>query len=221
MNVFRVSRSARAAWIAVLLCGCGDLTAGGFGEVEVYANADESSTSSSAPSRTSGPQRTDDLWRAAGELGGPAAAVSAAEGLLTAQMRVYLQSDATGQWTEVTEGIRDLTLDLRGHTERRVGIKFVESGRYTRFRVVFSRVQAVVIGGLVVGGVPISGEVNVDLGAQSSLTAEREVLIEVERDGALDVVMDLNASTWLASLSVVTLTVPGAALAEAVAVRVR
>jgi hypothetical protein len=87
--------------------------------------------------------------------------------------------------------------------------------------VVFSRVQAVVIGGLVVGGVPISGEVNVDLGAQSSLTAEREVLIEVERDGALDVVMDLNASTWLASLSVVTLTVPGAALAEAVAVRVR
>jgi hypothetical protein len=136
-------------------------------------------------------------------------------------MRVYLQSDATGQWTEVTEGIRDLTLDLRGHTERRVGIKFVEGGRYTRFRVVFSRVQAVVIGGLVVGGVPISGEVNVDLGAQSSLTVEREVLIEVERDGALDVVMDLNASTWLASLSVVTLTVPGAALAEAVAVRVR
>jgi hypothetical protein len=116
-------------------------------------------------------------------------------------------------------------LDRRGsdveHTERRVGINFLSSGRYSRFRAVFSRVQAVIVGGLVVGGMPINGEVNVDLGAQSSLTVEREIFVELESDGALDMVLDLNADSWLATTSPTTRTVTSDAFRGALAVSAR
>jgi hypothetical protein len=188
----RVWCTAVALACALGQAACSDLVTGGLGEVEVYGAADERTSSGLAP----------------------------AEGIVSAQLRVYLLSDESGQWAEVTEGVRDLTLDLRG-TERRVGIKFLSSGRYSRFRAVFSRVQAVIVGGLVVGGTPINGEVNVDLGAQSSLTVEREILVELERDGALDVVMDLNAETWLAAVSPTARTVTSDAFSNALAVSAR
>src|SRR5688572_1508099 len=128
MKVSKVLRMGVALAFGVSGAACSDLVTGGLGEVEVFAAADERTSSGRAP----------------------------AEGIVSAQVRVYLLSDESGQWAEVTDGVRDLTLDLRG-TERRVGIKFLSSGRYSRFRAVFSRVQAVIVGGLVVGGMPING----------------------------------------------------------------
>lgn len=211
------SRGSGAALLlgALLFPGCGEITSGGVGEVEVWTRADDpdpapQATASSFPARA-----------AAREPGRPTAASSAAEGWLIVVLRTYLQADATGEWIEITDGPRDLTLDLRGETERRAGVRLLSSGRYTRLRVVFERVEADVQGGLVVDGVPLTGVVSVDLGAGGTLTVERELAVDVVRDGSLDVAINLNARVWLATASPVTRTVAAAALQGAVAVQVR
>jgi hypothetical protein len=211
------TRAVRVAACALVLAGCGDLTAGGLGEVEIYATADDTGSTPSAMATPSAHARRSSS--SAPSATSPAASVF--DGLLVAQMQVYLQNDMSGQWVELTEGVRDLTLELRGGLERRVAVRFVDSGRYTRLRVVFRKVEASVTGGLVVGGVPLTGLITVDLGAQGALTVEREMLLEVERDESVDVVMDLNVDVWLPTVSVLTRTVAAAALQGALAVRVR
>jgi hypothetical protein len=216
MKRTELSRLARAMTCALLLAACGDLTAGGLGEVEVYATADDTAGPPSKATTPSEGAAAAPAYRAS-----EASSSSLFDGLLAAQMQVYLQNDASGQWIELTEGVRDLTLNLRGDDERRVAVKFVDSGRYTRLRVVFRRVEATVLGGLVIGGVPLTGQITVDLGAQGSLTVEREMLLEVDDDESVDVVMDLNVDVWLPTASVLTRTVAGAALAGALSVQVR
>jgi hypothetical protein len=205
---------------AVLIAGCGDLTAGGLGEVEVYGTADESGAS---PAASTTPSAYLDR-RDAGDTPArtPSAAVASVfSGVFAAQMQVYLQADGTAQWVEITDGVRDLTLDLAGGLERRIAVRFVDSGRYSRLRVVFHRVETTVLGGLVVGGVPLTGQITVDLGAQGSVTVERDVLVEVQRDEGIDLVLDLNVDVWLPTVSVLTRTVSAAALRDALSVRVR
>lgn len=214
MNRTRTVRGALLLSGAALLGGCGELTSGGLGEVEVYATANDPEAEPSASTRAVAP--------AVGDRP-PIARQSAAEaeGLLIAELQAYLRSDATEEWVEITDGPRDLTIDLEGRTERRAGVRFVTAGRYSRFRVVFHRVEADVTGGLIVDGLPILGTVTVDLGAQGTLTVERDVVLDVPADGAVDVVLYLNAGVWLPTLSVPTLTVAAAAFRDAVGVRVR
>jgi hypothetical protein len=61
----------------------------------------------------------------------------------------------------------------------------------------------------------------VDLGVQGTLTVDRNLVLDVGASGGPDVVLDMAASTWLPTLSLVTRTVTGASLASAIAVRVR
>jgi hypothetical protein len=206
---------SRASYVlsgALILAGCGDLTAGGLGEVEVFGTADDpgapppSAAMQGAPTVSS----SDAL-----------AAASIFEGLLAAEMQVYLLNDVSGQWVEITEGVRDLTLDLRGLIERRVAVRFLDAGRYTRLRVLFHSVEASVLGGLIIGGVPLTGQITVDLGALGTLPVEREVVVEIEREESVDLVLDMNVDVWLPTVSVITRTVAGSALRDALAVRVR
>lgn len=202
----RRRRGAAALALALALGGCGELTSGGLGEVEVYATADEEEASqpTSAPA-----------LRAPGT-----SELLLAEGQLAVRFQVFLQADSDGQWIELTDGVRDLTLTLSGGGERRAGVRFVSAGRYSRLRVVFHELEAFVTGGLIVDEVPVTGAIDVDLGA-GTLTVEREVLIEVEGDERLDLLIDLNADVWLPTLSLATRTVAGAQVAEALAVRAR
>ena len=228
MKRMKWGRTPRVIGWALVFAGCGDLTAGGLGEVEVYATSDDPG---GAPATAVAPMAAvpvgvagdDPSPHAAPSLAhaSQTAALSLFEGLLATEIRVYLQSDASSQWLELTDGVRDLTLDLSGNVERRVAVKFVDAGRYTRLRVVFSRVEATVLGGLIIGGVPVTGPITVDLGAQGSLTVEREALVEVEGDQALDLVLDLNVDVWLPTASILTRTVAASALSNALALRVR
>jgi hypothetical protein len=206
-----------------LLMACGELTSGGVGDDEVWATADEQGTpSASPPPGSSAVVPPAYGWESHGT---PSAASSresaAAAGVLTAQLRVFLRSDLTGEWIEITDGVRDLTLDLDGSSERRVGVRILEGGRYTGLRIVFHRVEANVTGGLIVGGIPIVGLVSVDLGGLGTLTVERSLLLDLEAGGSQDVVLDMGASTWLPTLSLLTRIVAGAAFSNAIAVRVR
>jgi hypothetical protein len=144
------------------------------------------------------------------------AAQTSLQGLLTAELRVYLFRDATGDWLEVTDGVRDQTLDLRVPTERRVAVRFLPEGRYSRVRIVFQRVEANVTSGL-----SVPGTYRVDVGAGGSVTVEREAAVEVVASRGFDMILDLNSTTWLASASSSTRTVSATAFRNAIAVRVR
>jgi hypothetical protein len=205
---------------AFLSAGCGELTSGGVGEVEVWTTADDPQSGAA----TSAPAPSQSVVAGPGE-GSPApspavGSTRAADGILTAQLQAYLRAEGTGEWIEITEGVRDITMDLDGMSERRAGVRFLSSGRYTGFRVVFQRVEANVTGGLVVGGVPVLGTVRVALGAQG-LTVERDLVLEVVARGAHDVVLDLGADIWLPQLSLVTRTVAAEQFQSAVGIRVR
>lgn len=185
--------------------GCGELTSGGAGEVEVYAVADESGTGDgTAPSAAAS---------------APAAA-RAAEGQLAVQLQLFLRADSDGRWVELSDGVRDVTLELGGGGERRVAVRFLASGFYSGFRVVFHGVQAFVTGGVTVEGLPFTGTATVDLGS-GTLTVEREVLVAIEDEASIDLVLDLNADLWLPTVSPATRLVAAAALESAVAVRLR
>jgi hypothetical protein len=202
--------------LSALLGACGELTSGGVGEVEVWATADDPQGSPSA----SAPPTSSAVVPAA-QAREDAEETAAAEGQLIAQLRAYIRADLTGEWIEITEGVRDITLDLNGSSERRAGVRFLDSGRYSGFRVVFQRVEATVTSGLIVGGVPILGPVRVDLGSQGTVTVERGLVLEVDASADQDIVLDLNASTWLPLLSLSTRTVSATSFASAVGVRLR
>jgi hypothetical protein len=192
-----------------LLSACGELTSGGVGEVEVYTTAEDpqpTAASSRAPS---------------GGMGAPESPSALVEGQLLVELQTYVRSEASGDWIEITDGFRTLTLDLRGGSESRVAAKTLAAGRYTAFRAVFRRVEASVAGGLIVGGVPVLGAVRVDMEPSGSVTVERPISLELETDGSADVILGLRASTWLASTSLVTRTVASAAFSSATTVRVR
>jgi len=199
------------------LPACGELTSGGFGETEVYATADDD-PESDALARSSAPR----LQGAAPPApGANSAAVLALEGSLETRLQVFLRTDASASWVEITDGPVDLTLDLDGEPDESAGENQVSAGSYSHVRVVFHRVEALVTGGLVVEGVPITGEVGVELGSGGTLTVERDVDVEVVADGSLELLVDLNASVWLPAASLVTRTVAGAVFQGAVHVRER
>lgn len=85
-------------------------------------------------------------------------------------------------------------------------------GLYPTARVTFSSVTADITGGL-----PIIGRVTVQLTAP--VTIEAPVALTVEAGSKHRVIIDLNASTWLAAVDPVTLTVPAAAFRSALEVR--
>lgn len=94
----------------------------------------------------------------------------------------------------------------------------VSVGLYPTARVTFSSVTADVTGGLLgVGGLPVLGRVSVQLTAP--VTIDVPVALAVEADSEHRVVVDLNASAWLAAVDPVTLTVPASAFRGALAVR--
>jgi hypothetical protein len=222
MSWMTMTRQVSPLLLGTLVLACGELTSGGVGDVEVWATADDQGTASASAPPGSGAVVPAAGWESQGTPSAAGSrAIAAATGVLTAQLRTYLRSDLTGEWIEITEGVRDLTLDLDGSSERRVGVRILDGGRYTGFRVVFQRVEANVTSGLIVAGIPIVGLVSVDLGAQGTLTVERSVLIDLEARDNVDVVLDMGASTWLPTLSPVTRVVAGAALGNALAVRVR
>jgi hypothetical protein len=91
---------------------------------------------------------------------------------------------------------------------------------YATARVVFRDVQANVTGGLSIGGVPLTGLVEVDIAPGDSVVVERTVSIPAG-DEPIDLLVDLNAAVWLAAASVGTRLVPALVFRNAVQIQVR
>jgi hypothetical protein len=159
-----------------------DLAVGGLGEVEAYLAADDASSLARS---------------ASGPSAGPLPVVQA-DGFIRAELRAYLRREATGEWVEITSGLRDLTLSLRDD-ERRAGVRFFDEGVYSRFRIDFELVEANVLS-RDVPSIPL-GITRVSLGTSGVLSIERDVFVNVSTSSGVDLVVELGASTWLPTAS--------------------
>ena len=208
------------ALVLPVLAGCGELTSGGAGEVDAVFTADDPQQAQSASpmSAESGP----DVGTAASRSVAAGGSTALTEGELFVTAEVFLRSDASGQWTAITDSPAALTLDLQGTTERSAGSAELTAGSYSRVRIVFHRVEAQVTAGLVIGGVTVTGTVRVDLGADGQHSVEKDIALKVEADASADVLVDMNSDVWLLTAQGATLrTVTEAALEAAVRVRAR
>jgi hypothetical protein len=198
------------ALIAVLaLGGCGkDFVAGGARDVEVHATGDGTPEGSASGARTS----------LAPADGPRSLSAAAAQGTLTFAARVSLVESNRAEAVNRTPASTSVRLDGRD-TVRLTGGE-VPRGSYDRVRIVFTRVEADVASGLVIGGITITGRVAVAITPGDSIVVERPVSLGGQGDD-VRLLVDLDASAWLASTNVVTRIVPAAAFQSAVKVRTR
>lgn len=94
----------------------------------------------------------------------------------------------------------------------------VPESRFVRARVVFSRVEAQVDGGLLVGGAPYLGAARVRI-PSGGIVVERTVELELPANARGTVVVDLAAPQWLAAVDPSNRWVPTEDFAAAVRIR--
>jgi hypothetical protein len=138
------------------------------------------------------------------------------QGTVEAELQVALV-DESGR-SDVIAPSGAATVQIGASAGPEIGRDSVYVGLYPSARVTFSSISANVTGGLPgVGGLPISGRVTVQL--TTPVTVEVPVALTVESGSEHEVIIDLNASTWLAAVDPATLTVPASAFRGALGVR--
>lgn len=177
-------------WVAG---ACGNVTSGGFGEAEVVMSSGESggaAAPSGAPSGASGGGATA-TSQAAGTSHAPQLT-----GTLSVRVRTFARSRG-GAFVELTNGFQELTLPLADPSPLGLAVQSLPAGEYDAVRTVFERIEAQVLGGLVIGGQPITGTVRVDLGTAGSLTIDTETDFEVWENATTVIALDMRSAAWM------------------------
>ena len=198
------------AFAAVLaLGGCGkDFVAGGARDVEVHATGDATPEGSASAARMS----------LAPADGPRSLSAAAAQGTIAFDARVSLASANRAEAVNRTPASTSVRIDGRDTVRLTTGE--VPLGSYDRVRIVFTRVEADVTSGLVIGGVTFTGRATVSIAPGDSIVVERPVSLGGQNDD-VRLLVDLDASAWLTSTNFVTRLVPAAAFQGAVKVRTR
>lgn len=203
-----LTRGALALAVVGALAACGNLTAGGIGEASVVMSGDAPDQGASpqmavvdGPARTDHDDDDDDP-----------------EGELEADLTVFLVS-AGGEAFLLTDGEVRVRVDLEGVEEPTIASRTVAAGDYTALRIVFTEIEVEVDAGLVIGGVEIVGPVDVEF--ESELTVERAIDVTIEDGERAELLVDLNAESWLQAVDPVTLAVDAEVFADLVTVRQR
>ena len=210
--------------VALLLGGCGNLTSGGYGDLEVLVASDTVSTteSRSAPAAASvAPVFTLSPGYSSGAFVSAVAAPPAVsaevppdilgpdrqrsslsmllEGTLTLRVQVFALPRADATPIEVTDGVQQVVMPLSGGAPVLLARKSLAEGSYSVIRTVFLHVEALVEGGLVVNGVAIRGPVRVDLG--SRLVVDTPVDLTIEEDVPARISVNLHTTRWIRLLN--------------------
>jgi hypothetical protein len=210
------SKHVRAHFAALVmsafLAACGNLTAGGFGEAQVYGSGDADESPAPVPPPAPAPSY-------AGAAGPLPAGAGLVEGSLQARLDLALIDD-DGSVIALTSGVIDAQLDLDGSQTPLLVERLVPAARYSAIRVRFSEVSATVLSGLVIGGIPYVGPVTVDIGA-SPFEVQIPVAFELARGGEVRLLLDLNSDAWLLALNVLTQVVTAVDFGASIDVTVR
>lgn len=199
-------RSALALVLMGTLAACGNLTAGGVGEAAVAMSGD-------APDEGASPQMA--------VVDGPASTDhddDDPEGELEADLTVFLVSSG-GETLTLTDGEVRVRVDLQGVDEPTIGSRVVAAGTYTSLRIVFTEIEVEVDAGLVIGGVEIVGPIDVEF--EGVLTVDRAIDVTIDDGESAELLIDLNAESWLQAVDPLTLAVDAEVVADLVAVRQR
>lgn len=211
----------RRGALALLLAGvaaCGNLTAGGFGEATVVVSADAPEAASQTARLGSSVQpssvaaETARTTRAAAEGDRP-------EGQLDAEMLLYLVSDG-GTLVSLSDDVVEVQVDLEGVEQDETLPKVVPADSYSSLRVVFLEIEVRVDAGLVIGGDTITGPIEIDM-ESDTLVVERAISLLVEDGDRAEILVDLNAASWLQAVDPITSTVSAQDFADLIAVVVR
>lgn len=181
MSAYRFAVYGLVAPTAVWAAACGNLTAGGFGEVSVSMSGDDT-TASQDPVAS--------VWRAGG-----GASSDDPEGEIDLEFRIFLV-DGEGAREELTTGPAELKVDVQGDQEFDVVRRTVPAASYTSLEVVFTEFEVEIDAGLVIGGVTVTGPVDVEL-EDGTLVAQRALPLQIEDGDQVDLLVDLNAAVWL------------------------
>lgn len=187
------------------LAGCGrELVGGGARDVDARATGD------GTPGRSGSAAPSYSVARG----GGTAFQADGVTGTITFDARVSLVR--AGQATPLGAGTA--TVSASGRDTVLVASGRVDEVAFPVARVVFTRVTANVTGGLVIGGIGLTGQVDVALALGDSVVVERAVDLGDPEDAAT-LLIDLDASAWLSAANPLTRTVSAAAFQSAVDLR--
>jgi hypothetical protein len=205
--------TAKHAFLAFLLllgaAGCGkEVVVGGQKDVDTYATGDGTPEGGASPSLAPALSLAP---------GGPLTSHIAgrAQGTVSFRAKVALVGAAGGR-ADVFRTPASALVRIDGHDTTFVAGGRVREDSYVGVRVTFTEVMANVTGGLVIGGVNVTGAVNVAVG--DSVVVERQVALG-GNDDDVRLLVDLDASAWLSATSPLNRIVPAAAFQNAEKVR--
>lgn len=199
--------AALLAAITTLPACSGELVGGGAREADAYATGDGTDVSGGSPSLA--PRY------AIAPGGGAVFQAGRVSGTVSFDAKVSLVS--SGAVEPVVPGAT-ATVAANGSDTVRLGGGEISAGAFPTARVVFTRVTANVAGGLVIGGVALTGRV--DVAIADSVVVEMPVNVPAG-DADVELLVDLDASAWLAAANPVTRVVSAAAFQSAVKLRLR
>ncbi len=222
--------------------GCGgNLTAGGFSEVEAYVAGDDApaaeGAATSASRSVAGPLHQPLAPSPATEGAGagasgavppgataapshPLPAATTIEGTVTVTLRLEVMDDRR-VWTEITRGPTTVTVPLVGQGPGALlAAANLPPGRYVRSRITFEEVEADVVRGLQVDGLDLRGRVRVEFEAAAGRMIQEALFLDLRDGDRAQLAVALNSQLWLRLVNAVLRRVPEAGFRQAVRVRV-
>jgi len=195
-NPERSGRGALRRWRRALLVlvlgaggpvGCGNVTSGGFGDVEVVLSSDEVEefgqvVSSALLASSPGPQATSHL--------------GLIEGTLTIRVRSFARR-GLADLVELTDGVQEITVSLSDPQPVEIARIPLPEGRYEGVRTFFGRIEANISRGLVIDGDTIRGTVTVDLGPAGNFSVVTLTPFEVQDGTPTVVAIEMQSRIWL------------------------
>jgi len=201
---------------------CGNLTAGGIGEAVVVVSGD--SPEALATSVVAGVPPTAPAFPRAAALtaGGPAASDhddDQPEGQLEAEMLLFLVAEG-GALIPLSDDEVEVSVDLEGVEQDETLPRELAAGRYTGLRIVFLQIEVQVDAGLIIGGEPITGPIDIEL-ESDSLAVIKPLDFSIGDQESVEILIDLNAASWLQAVDPSTSTVDATVFSELIAVVLR
>jgi len=192
---------------AAVLVGCGNLTVGGQdGEVEVVVSGDAADPPGASPSSAASVisrQEEDD----------------GAEGELEAEFSLTLIEEG-GRTVPLTAQPIQIEVDVRGSREVDVVRRTVPAVGYEALRIDFTDIEVEIESGLVIDGVPVVGDIEVELEGET-LTITRPIQLDLGEGDVVELLVDLNAQSWLRATDPNLRRVARAIVRDAITIRIR
>lgn len=199
--------------MSLLAPGCGNITAGGFGEVSVSVVGDDPETGGAV---------TLDL-DAPGSLSRVSIGLShddEPEGKLEIEFLASLVN-SRGDVVPIDDKEIEVELDLVGFFEADAVVARLPADHYIALRIEFTEIEVEVDRGVVIDGIEIQGPIEIELEDDESIIIERSLDARLLDGGRIDVLLDMNARTWLAAIDPDLRTVAERVFSQAIAIRVR